>query len=196
MLDIDSTAIPAYGQQEQSAHNGHFESACYHPLLMFNQEGDCLAAKLPPGNVHSAEHWEELPLPEIERQGKLGKKVVFRAHAAFAKPEIYEALEERAVKYAIRIATNDSLERDIAELLTRKRKSRPCADRFLPSRIPFGSPFQSEIRRRKYDPLIGGRVEGPRIDKISEGSASRLYVLSEQQDRRRNDRWSRNFKYL
>jgi hypothetical protein len=49
----------------------------------------------------------------------LGKEVVFRADAAFAKPEIYEALEEWGVKYAIRIPANDSLERDIAELLTR-----------------------------------------------------------------------------
>jgi hypothetical protein len=45
--------------------------------------------------------------------------VVFRADAAFAKPDIYEALEKRGVKYAIRIPANDSLERDIAELLTR-----------------------------------------------------------------------------
>jgi hypothetical protein len=45
--------------------------------------------------------------------------VVFRADAAFAKPEIYEALEEREVKYAIRLPANDNLERDIAELLTR-----------------------------------------------------------------------------
>jgi hypothetical protein len=45
--------------------------------------------------------------------------VVFRGDAAFAKPEIYEALEERGVKYAIRIPANDSLGRDIAELLTR-----------------------------------------------------------------------------
>ena len=45
--------------------------------------------------------------------------MVFRADAAFAKPEIYEALEERGVKYAIRIPANESLERDIAELLTR-----------------------------------------------------------------------------
>ena len=42
-----------------------------------------------------------------------------RADAAFAKPEVYEALEEQGVKYAIRIPSNDSLERDIAELLTR-----------------------------------------------------------------------------
>jgi Transposase DDE domain group 1 len=111
--------IPVYGQQEQSAYNGHFESTCYHPLVLFNREGDCLAAKLRPGNVHSAEGWEELLLPEIERQQRRGKKVVFRADAAFAKPEIYEALEARAVKYAIRLPANDKLEQDIAELLTR-----------------------------------------------------------------------------
>jgi len=119
VLDMDSTEIPVYGQQESSSYNGHFESTCYHPLLLFNGEGDCLAAKLRPGNVHSAEDWAELLLPEIEHQQELGKEVVFRADAAFAKPEIYEALEERGVKYAIRIPANDSLERDIAELLTR-----------------------------------------------------------------------------
>ncbi len=85
---MDSTEIPVYDHQEQSAYNGHFESTCYHPLLLFNREGDCLAAKLRPGNVHSADDWEELLLPEIERQQKLGKEVVFRADAAFAKPEI------------------------------------------------------------------------------------------------------------
>ena len=119
VLDMDSTEIPVYGEQEQSAYNGHFESTCYHPLLLFNREGDCVAAKLRPGNVHSADDWEELLLPEIERQQRLGKEVVFRADAAFAKPEIYEAMEQRGVKYAIRIPANDSLERDIAELLTR-----------------------------------------------------------------------------
>jgi hypothetical protein len=78
-----------------------------------------LAAKLRPGNVHSAEGWEELLLREIERQQQQGKDVAFRGDAAFAKPEVYEAQEERGVKYAIRIPANDSLERDIAELLPR-----------------------------------------------------------------------------
>ena len=119
VLDMDSTEIPVYGEQENSAYNGHFESMCYHPLLLFNRDGDCLAAKLRPGNVHSAEDWEELLLPEIERQQRMGKEVAFRADAAFPKPEIYEALEERGVKYAIRIPSNDNLERDIAELVPR-----------------------------------------------------------------------------
>jgi hypothetical protein len=83
-------------------------------LLLFNREGDCLAAKLRPGNVHSAEDWEERLRPEIDRQQQPGQEVVFRADAAFATPAIDEALEARDVKYAIRIPANDSLERDIA----------------------------------------------------------------------------------
>ena len=139
-LDMDSTEIPVYGEQEQSAYNGHFESTCYHPQRLFNREGDCLAAKLRPGNVHSADEWQELLLPEIERQQKLGKELVFRADAAFAKPEIYEALEERGVRYAIRIPSNDSLERDIAELL-----SRPVAGR---ATSPWSGTRAFSIRRR------------------------------------------------
>jgi hypothetical protein len=85
--------------------------------LIFSRDGDCLAAKLRPGNVHGAEGWEELLLPEIERLQKLGKKVVFRADAAFAKPEINEALESRGVKYAIRIPANENLEREVAKMV-------------------------------------------------------------------------------
>jgi hypothetical protein len=119
VLDMDSTESPVHGQQEGSAYNGHFESVCYHPLLLFNQYGDCLAAKLRPGNVSSAEDWDELLLPEIERQQAEGKRVTFRADAAFAKPEIYEALEEREVQYTIRIPANRSLELEIEDILFR-----------------------------------------------------------------------------
>ena len=48
----------------------------------------------------------KLLLPEIERQQGEGKQVTFRADAAFAKPEIYEALEDRGVDYVIRIPAN------------------------------------------------------------------------------------------
>jgi hypothetical protein len=132
VLDMDCTEIPVYGEQEQSSYNGHFESTCYHPLLLFNRGGDCLAAKLRPGNVHSADSWEELLLPEIERQQARGKEVVFRGDAAFAKPELYEALEERDVKYAIRLPANDNLQRNIRDLLTRPvgRPSHKPAFRF------------------------------------------------------------------
>ena len=126
VLDMDSTESPVHGQQEGSAYNGHFESICYHPLLLFNQHGDCLAAKLRPGNVSSAEDWDELLVPEIERQQGEGKRLTFRADAAFAKPEIYEALEDRGVDYVIRIPANKKLEWEIADILFRP-PGRPSA---------------------------------------------------------------------
>jgi hypothetical protein len=119
VLDMDSTESPVHGQQEGSAYNGHFESVCYHPLLLFNQHGDCLAAKLRPGNVHSAEDWDELLLPEIERLQTAGKQVAFRGDAAFAKPEVYESSEERSVQYAIRMPANKNLELEIEDILFR-----------------------------------------------------------------------------
>jgi hypothetical protein len=70
VLDIDSTEIPIYGEQDQSVYNGHFEATCYHPLLLCNREGDCLAGKLRPGNVHGAEDWDQVLLPEIAWQQK------------------------------------------------------------------------------------------------------------------------------
>ena len=119
VLDMDATEIPVCGEQEQSAYNGHFESTCYHSLLLFNQHGGCLAAKLRSGNVHSTEDWDELLLPEIERQQAEGKQITFCADAAFAKPEIYEATEERGVDYVVRIPVNRSLELEIEDILFR-----------------------------------------------------------------------------
>jgi hypothetical protein len=120
-LDIDSSESPVHGAQEQSAYNGHFESVCYHPLFVFNQDGDCLAATLRPGNVHSADGWDKVLLPVIDRCQAGGRTIVVRADAAFALPALYEALERRGVKYAIRLPANDVLERAIEDLLVRPR---------------------------------------------------------------------------
>ena len=120
-LDIDSSESPVHGAQEQSAYNGHFESVCYHPLFVFNQDGDCLAATLRPGNVHSADGWDEVLLPVIDRYQAREQTVVVRADAAFALPALYEALERRDVAYAIRLPANEVLERRIEDLLTRPR---------------------------------------------------------------------------
>ena len=119
VLDMDSSESPVHGAQEGSAYNGHFESVCYHPLFLFTEHGGCVAATLRPGNVHSADDWDDLLVPEIERQQAAGTRVAFRADAAFAQPEIYEALEQRDVDYAIRMPANKSLELDIEDILFR-----------------------------------------------------------------------------
>ena len=58
-------------------------------------------------------------MPEIERQQAEGRRVAVRANAAFAKPEICDALETRAVQYAIRMPANKNLELEIEDLLFR-----------------------------------------------------------------------------
>jgi hypothetical protein len=120
-LDIDSSESPVHGAHEQSAYNGHFESVCYHPLFVFNQGGDCLAATLRPGNVHSADGWDQVLLPVIDRCQAGGQTVVVRADAAFALPALDEAVERRAVRSAIRLPANDVLERAVEDLFVRPR---------------------------------------------------------------------------
>ena len=122
ILDMDSSESPVHGQQEGAAYNGHFECVCYHPLFLFNQFGDCEAAKLRSGNVHSADDWQEVLDPVVERYLTAAVRLLFRADAAFAKPEIYDYLEARNIGYAIRLRSNQVLQREIAPRLIRPKE--------------------------------------------------------------------------
>ena len=113
ILDMDSSESPVHGQP---AYNGHFECVCYHPLFLFNQFGDCEGATLRPGNVHSAD-WQELLEPVVKGYQKKGLRLLFRGDAAFAKPELYEYLEEEKTGYAIRLPANQVVQEQIQPLL-------------------------------------------------------------------------------
>ena len=119
ILDMDSSESPVHGEQEGASYNGHFGSMCYHPLFVFNQFGDCEGAMLRAGNVHSAHKWRQVLEPILSRYAETGLRRYFRADAAFAKPDIYEYLEERRVFYAIRLPSNKVLQYEIAPLLIR-----------------------------------------------------------------------------
>jgi len=119
ILDMDSSESPVHGQQEGAAYNGHFECVCYHPLFLFNQFGDCEAAKLRAGNVHSADDWQEVLEPVVKGYRKKGLRLLFRGDAAFGKPEAYEYLEQKTIGYTIRLSANAVLQREIAQLLVR-----------------------------------------------------------------------------
>ena len=106
VLDMDSSVSPTHGEQEKSAWNGHYACTCYHPLFVFNQFGDLERCALRAGNVHSADGWESVLKPVVERyRGKLSR-IYFRADAGFANPEVYEFLEAERIKYAIRLPAN------------------------------------------------------------------------------------------
>jgi len=119
ILDMDSSESPVYGEQEGAAYNGHFDTVCYHPIFVFNEFGDCEGAMLRPGNVHSAERWREVLDPIVARCERTGVRRYFRADAAFAKPEVYGYLEEHRFLYAVRLPSNDVLQKEIHHLLKR-----------------------------------------------------------------------------
>ena len=119
ILDMDSSVSPTHGQQEDSAYNGHFGRTCYHPLFCFNQFGDLEWAMLREGNVHSADNWQSVLEPIVERYREQILKRFFRGDAAFANPDIYEYLESENFCYAIRLPANEVLYRKIEHLMTR-----------------------------------------------------------------------------
>lgn len=119
ILDMDSSESPVHGGQEGAAYNGHFATVCYHPLFLFNEFGDCEGAILRSGNVHSAERWRQLLEPVVTRYQARGVRLLFRADAAFANPEVYEYLEPRDIGYAIRLPSNEVLQEHIEHLLKR-----------------------------------------------------------------------------
>jgi hypothetical protein len=119
VLDMDSSVSPTYGDQEGTAYNGHFACTCYHPLFVFNQFGDLERCALRPGNVHSADGWQDVLEPVVARYRGKFKRRYFRADAAFANPEVYEFLEAEGYNYAIRLPANQILQQRIGCLLKR-----------------------------------------------------------------------------
>jgi hypothetical protein len=119
VLDMDSSVSPTHGEQENSVWNGHYECTCYHPLFLFNQFGDLERCELRPGNVHSADGWQSVLTPVIERYKGKVSRIYFRADAAFASPDVYEFLDAERIKYAIRLPANRILQERIGHLLTR-----------------------------------------------------------------------------
>jgi hypothetical protein len=86
---------------------------------VFNQFGDLERCALRPGNVHSADGWQDVLEPVVARYRGKFKRRYFRADAAFANPEVYEFLEVEDFKYAIRLPANQVLQQRIGYLLKR-----------------------------------------------------------------------------
>ena len=74
---------------------------------------------IPPREQSATWRWRSVLEPVIERYRDLDVPRFFRADAAFAIPDLYELLESRGYRYAIRLKANPVLERHIAHLLTR-----------------------------------------------------------------------------
>lgn len=127
-LDMDSSESPVHGVQEGAAWNGHFQSKRLHPLFVFNQFGDLERCALRPGNVHSADDWEDVLKPVLTRYSNEARPSItrrrLRADAAFALSALFDLLETEGWGSAVRIKVNPKLHEQVA-WLTKRRPGRP-----------------------------------------------------------------------
>jgi len=119
VLDMDASEDPTHGQQELALFNTHYGGYCYLPQFVFATvpgEGEeyLVSAELP--ETHTKE--VDMLLATLERLAAglrarwPGAKIVFRADAWYAVPEIYDWCEDHGVAYAIGLPTNAVLDRE------------------------------------------------------------------------------------
>ena len=125
ILDVDSTEDPAHGKQEGCEYNGHFGKSCFHPIVAFTGNGDCLAAELRPGKVHSTDGVMDFIKSLVERYRARFRLFWFRGDAAFALPVIYDYCERECITYFIRLPSNETLRKIMGSDITRRPVGRP-----------------------------------------------------------------------
>lgn len=117
LFDIDSTLLDVYGKQEGEGFNYHYHAHGYHPLLCYDGlTGDLLKAELRNGTVYcsrEADLFMKSLLDEfIDDFPEL--PLFLRGDSGFASPALYEVLEDKNCRYAIRLKENAKL-RELAE---------------------------------------------------------------------------------
>ena len=139
ILDMDSSVSPTHGQQE-GAWNGHFGCTCYHPLFVFNQFGDLERCVLRPGNVHSAEGWQDVLEPVIARYRGKASRSTSAATRPSPSPSSTSSWKPRGSATPSGLPANPVLQERIGHLLTRpvgRPPNKPQVSRQL--QLPGGS---------------------------------------------------------
>ena len=117
LFDIDSTLLDTYGNQKGEGFNYDYQAHGYHPLLCYDGlTGDLLKAELRDGTMHcskGADSFMESLLDEFLCDFP-DMPLYLRGDSGFASPDLYEVLEEKNCKYAIRLKENAKL-RELAE---------------------------------------------------------------------------------
>ena len=119
LFDLDSTLLDTYGNQEGEGFNYHYQAHGYHPLLCYDGlTGDLLKAQLRDGTMYCSKE------ADIFMKSLLDEflcdfpdmPLFLRGDSGFASPDLYEVLEDKNCKYAIRLKENAKL-RELAEVL-------------------------------------------------------------------------------
>ena len=117
LFDIDTTLFGTYGNQEGEGFNYHYKAHGYHPLLCYDGlTGDLLKAELRDGTMYCSKDADIFMKSLLEEftSDFPDMPLYLRGDSGFASPELYEVLEDKNCKYAIRLKENAKL-RELAE---------------------------------------------------------------------------------
>lgn len=112
LFDIDSTLLDTYGKQEGGAFNFHYQAHGYHPLLCYDGlTGDLMKAELRDGAAYCSNGADKFMDPLLDEFAADYPDIPMslRGDSGFASPDLYEALEEKGCRYAIRLKENKKL---------------------------------------------------------------------------------------
>ena len=117
LFDIDSTLLDTYGNQEGEGFNYHYQAHGYHPLLCCDGlTGDLLKAELRDGTMYCSKEADLFMKSLLDEfiEDYPDMPLCLRGDSGFASPDLYEVLEDKNCKYAIRLKENAKL-RELAE---------------------------------------------------------------------------------
>lgn len=112
LFDIDSTLLDTYGKQEGEGFNCHYQAHGYHPLLCYDGlTGDLLEAELRDGTKYCSKDADKFMKSLLDEfiEDYPDISLYLRGDSGFASPDLYEVLEEKDCKYAIRLKENAKL---------------------------------------------------------------------------------------
>lgn len=119
ILDADSMAIEAHGNQQGAKYNGHYKQSGFLPQIISNGEtGDVLGARLRPGTDPETKGFPNFII-EIALKVKhfIADQVILRLDAGFNGEQTCTPLEDNGIHYIMRVARNRRLNQMAAPYL-------------------------------------------------------------------------------
>jgi hypothetical protein len=113
ILDVDPTDDPCHGHQQLALFNGFYNQYMYLPILVFERaSGMLLGVRLRAGTAPAASRVRQLlgPIVRKLKESFPQTRLILRADAGFAKPELYGFCEAHGMGYVIGFPANSVLQ--------------------------------------------------------------------------------------
>lgn len=120
ILDLDSTLLDAYGRQEGSVFNFHYQSNGYHPLVCYDgMTGDLIKIQLRDGTQYSCTGVVDFLQKVLDEylNDYPSIRILLRGDSGFATPDLYEQCEKNGTSYVIRLKENGILREKASDLV-------------------------------------------------------------------------------